>query len=177
MVQDYLDKHSSLHLLFLFIIMTIIYFFANCPDAIKHEMTSWLCSRAVSSTDRASQGNDNSVVTRILKVIQEEPSLSQKKIADVIGEKYSTVKYYMESMKKSRIIKREGSSQKENGLFYNYISHNSAIILLCRCSQSVNSFGLAVPVFTAFFLCNASFLKSAKAACIFSSRSVCSFYP
>ena len=36
----------------------------------------------------------------------------QKKIADVIGEKYSTVKYYMESMKKSGIIKREGSSQK-----------------------------------------------------------------
>lgn len=57
-------------------------------------------------------GNDNSVVTRILKVIQEEPSLSQKKIADVIGEKYSTVKYYMEYMKKTGIIKREGSSQK-----------------------------------------------------------------
>lgn len=64
------------------------------------------------ATDRANQGNDNSVVTRILKVIQEEPSLSQKKIADVIGEKCSTVKYYMESMKKSGIIKREGSSQK-----------------------------------------------------------------
>ena len=31
---------------------------------------------------------------------------------------------------------------------------------LCRYSQSVNSFGLAVPVFTAFFLCKASFLKS-----------------
>ena len=35
-----------------------------------------------------------------------------EKIADIIGEKYSTVKYYMESMKKSGIIKREGSSQK-----------------------------------------------------------------
>lgn len=46
------------------------------------------------------------------EAIREEPSLSQKKIADVIGEKYSTVKYYMESMKKSGIIKREGSSQK-----------------------------------------------------------------
>ncbi|MFR2432271.1 MULTISPECIES: hypothetical protein [Hungatella] len=39
--------------------------------------------------------------------------MSQKKIADVIGEKYSTVKYNMESMIKSGIIKREGSSQKE----------------------------------------------------------------
>lgn len=45
-------------------------------------------------------------------MIQEVPLLSQKKIAGVIGEKYSTVKYYMEYMKKSGIIKREGSSQK-----------------------------------------------------------------
>ena len=64
------------------------------------------------ATDQANQDGDNSVGTRILKVIQENPTLSQKKIADVIGEKYSTVKYYMESMKKSGIIKREGSSQK-----------------------------------------------------------------
>lgn len=64
------------------------------------------------AADQADQGGDNSVVTRILKVIQKEPTLSQKKIADVIGEKHSTVKYYMESMKKSGIIKREGSSQK-----------------------------------------------------------------
>ena len=72
-----------------------------------------LVSSTDQDTNQANQGGDNSVVTRILKVIQEEPSLSQKKIADVIGEKYSTVKYYMESMKKSGIIKREGSSQKE----------------------------------------------------------------
>lgn len=61
---------------------------------------------------QANQGNDNSVMTRILKVIREEPTLSQKKIAEVIGENYSTVKYYMESMKKSGVIKREGTSQK-----------------------------------------------------------------
>lgn len=60
----------------------------------------------------ANQGSNNSIRTRILKIIQEEPTLSQKKIADAIGEKYSTVKYYMESMKKSGVIKREGSSQK-----------------------------------------------------------------
>ena len=64
------------------------------------------------AADQANQDSDNSVGTRILKVIQENPTLSQKKIADVIGEKHSTVKYYMESMKKSGIIKREGSSQK-----------------------------------------------------------------
>lgn len=71
-----------------------------------------LVSSTDQDTNQVNQGGDNSVVTRILKVIQEEPFLSQKKIADVIGEKYSTVKYYMESMKKSGIIKREGSSQK-----------------------------------------------------------------
>ena len=58
------------------------------------------------------QDEDNSVPARILKVIETKPMLSQRKIADIIGEKYSTVKYYMESMKKSGIIKREGSSQK-----------------------------------------------------------------
>ena len=83
---------------------------------IKREDIMVMFKSLVGSTDqdteRANQGNDNAVVTRILKVIQEKPSLSQKKIADVIGEKYSTVKYYMESMKKSGIIKREGSSQK-----------------------------------------------------------------
>ena len=74
-----------------------------------------LVSNTDQATNQANQGSDNSVVTRILKVIQEEPTLSQKKIADIIGEKYSTVKYYMESMKKSGVIKREGSSQKGNG--------------------------------------------------------------
>lgn len=64
------------------------------------------------ATDQTNQNADNSVTARILKVIETEPMLSQKKIADIIGEKYSTVKYYMESMKKSGVIKREGSSQK-----------------------------------------------------------------
>ena len=75
-----------------------------------------LVSDTNQGTNQANQGanqdGDNSVVARILKVIEVEPMLSQKKIADVIGENYSRVKYYMESMKKSSIIKRDGSSQK-----------------------------------------------------------------
>ena len=74
----------------------------KCEDIMV--MFKSLVSRTDQDTNQANQGGDNSVVTRILKVIQEEPSLSQKKIADVIGEKYSTVKYYMESMKKSGIM-------------------------------------------------------------------------
>lgn len=62
--------------------------------------------------DQANQEDENSVIARILKVIEADPTLSQKKIAAVIGEKLSTVKYYMESMKKSGLIRREGTSQK-----------------------------------------------------------------
>ncbi|MDO4279887.1 MAG: ATP-binding protein [Lachnoclostridium edouardi] len=86
-------------------------------DTIKHEDVMVMFKSLVSSTDQGTnqagdRANDNSIVTRILKVPQEEPALSQKKIADVIVEKHSAVKYCMESMKKSGIIKREGSSQK-----------------------------------------------------------------
>ncbi len=69
----------------------------------------------VSNTNQATnQANQDAtdLVSRILGVIDENPSLSQKKIAAQLGEKYSAVKYYMESMKKAGIIKREGSSQK-----------------------------------------------------------------
>ncbi len=75
-------------------------------------LVSTLVSNTDQGTNQANQDTDYSVEARILTVIQKEPRLSQKKIANAIGEKYSTVKYYMESMKKSGIIKREGSSQK-----------------------------------------------------------------
>ena len=74
---------------------------------IKCEDIMVMFKSLVSSTN---QGNDNSVVPASWKWYKKEPTLSQKKIADVIGEKYSTVKYNMESMIKSGIIKREGSS-------------------------------------------------------------------
>ena len=87
---------------------------------IKREDIMVMFKSLVSSTDQgtnqANQGADNSVVTRILKVIQEDPTMSQKKISEAIGEKYSTVKYYMESMKKSGVIEREGSSQQGKGV-------------------------------------------------------------
>lgn len=75
-------------------------------------MFTSLVSDANQATNQANQDSDNFVVACILKVIEVKPMLSQEKIADVIGENYSTVKYDMESMKKSGIIKRERSSQK-----------------------------------------------------------------
>lgn len=71
-----------------------------------------LVSSTNQGTNQANQADDNSVTARILNVIKEEPTMSQKKIADAIGENYSTVKYYMETMKKFGLIRREGSSQK-----------------------------------------------------------------
>ena len=86
---------------------------------IKHEDIMVMFKSLVSNTDQGgnqvtNQANqdDNSVPARILKVIQDNPSISQKNIAELIGEKLSTVKYYMEMMKKEGTIKREGSSQK-----------------------------------------------------------------
>jgi ATP-dependent DNA helicase RecG len=67
-------------------------------------------------TNQANQGyaenDENSVSARIIKVLQDDPALSQKKIAELLGENISSIKYYMEQMKKNGVIKREGTSQK-----------------------------------------------------------------
>lgn len=71
-----------------------------------------LVSDTTQATTQATQGDDNSITARILKVIQETPMMSQKEIAETIGENLNTVKYHMRAMKNSGVIKREGSSQK-----------------------------------------------------------------
>lgn len=53
-----------------------------------------------------------SIDIKILRVLSENPNLSQKKVALMIDEKYSAVKYHIESMKKAGILVRTGSSQK-----------------------------------------------------------------
>ena len=71
-----------------------------------------LVSDTTQATTQATQGNDNSITSRILKVIRKNPMMSQKEIAETIGENPNTAKYHMRSMKNSGVIKREGSSQK-----------------------------------------------------------------
>lgn len=72
-----------------------------------------LVSKANQGTNQGTnQDSGNYIISQILTVIEDNPTFSQKKIADSIDVKYSTVKYYMESMKKLGMIKREGSSQK-----------------------------------------------------------------
>lgn len=55
---------------------------------------------------------ENSIPVRIIKVISENPMLSQSQIAKMLGEKYDTVKYHMRKMRLSGVIIREGTSQK-----------------------------------------------------------------
>ena len=55
---------------------------------------------------------ENSIPMRILKVIKDNPTLSQSQIVEMIGEKHDTIKYYMRKMRLSGVIKRVGSSQK-----------------------------------------------------------------
>lgn len=83
---------------------------------IKREDIMVLFKSLVSNTDQADQDTDqdadHSVNTRILIVIRDNPSFTQKQIAELIGEGVSTVKYHMQIMRRDGIIKREGSSQK-----------------------------------------------------------------
>lgn len=55
---------------------------------------------------------ENSIPMRILKVIRDNPTLSQSQIAEILGEKHDTIKYHMRKMRLSGTIKRVGSSQK-----------------------------------------------------------------
>ncbi len=53
----------------------------------------------------------NSIPMRILKVIGDNPALSQSQIAEMLGEKHDTIKYHMRKMRLSGFIVREETSQ------------------------------------------------------------------
>ncbi len=76
----------------------------------------YLTDQADQGTDRADQGTDqaidNSVEGRIIRVIKDDPTVTQRKIAELTGETISTVKYYMEKLKEEKVLVREGTSQK-----------------------------------------------------------------
>lgn len=64
----------------------------KCEDIMVmfKSLVSSLVNHTNQATNQTIPNEDNSIATRILKVIETEPMLSQKKIADIIGEKYST---------------------------------------------------------------------------------------
>jgi len=67
-------------------------------------------NQADSQVDNQAELDD--LEKRIIAVIKMNPKLSQKKIARIVEERHSIVKYNMEKMKKKGIITRVGSSQK-----------------------------------------------------------------
>jgi predicted HTH transcriptional regulator len=54
----------------------------------------------------------NNIQKQILDLVKCNGELSQKEIADEIGENYNTVKYHIQQMKKKGIIERIGTSHK-----------------------------------------------------------------
>jgi predicted HTH transcriptional regulator len=54
----------------------------------------------------------NNIQKQILDLVKCNGELSQKEIADKIGENYNTVKYHIQQMKKKGIIERIGTSHK-----------------------------------------------------------------
>lgn len=49
--------------------------------------------------------------SKIIKVIESKPSVSQRKIAVLVGVSYDTVRYRMENMKRQEIIVRKGNGR------------------------------------------------------------------
>lgn len=76
---------------------------------------SLMRDRTQGATQAVTQADMNfvekSIPMRILKVIGNNPTLSQSQIAEMLGEKHDTIKYHMRKMRLSGIIKREGTSQ------------------------------------------------------------------
>ncbi len=61
------------------------------------------------------------VELNIIKVITRQPDLSQRKIAEEIGETYSSVRYHMDKMLNAGVLTKEKSGKK---IIWNVISNN-----------------------------------------------------
>lgn len=82
----------------------------------KEDIMVTFRSLATSTTQDTTQAKnqtiENLIPTRIIKVIRDNPALSQSQIAEMLGEKHDTIKYHMRKTRLSGVISREGSSQK-----------------------------------------------------------------
>lgn len=71
--------------------------------------TTQAVTQGTTQTDISAIGN--SIPMRILKVIKDNPRLSQSQIAEMLGEKHDTIKYHMRKLRLSEVIVREETSQ------------------------------------------------------------------
>ncbi|MGN0314368.1 MAG: winged helix-turn-helix domain-containing protein, partial [Fusicatenibacter sp.] len=69
-------------------------------------------TQATQDATQATAGADCSIETRIMNVMLQKPTISQKEIASLLQENPNTVKYYIRKLKEVGRIERQGSSQK-----------------------------------------------------------------
>lgn len=83
----------------------------RCSDVFMNKQAA--NQAADQATDQAAnQTALNETERAILRAISDNQTLSQREIAALLHRSLSTVKFYMEKMKKNQIIARDGSSQK-----------------------------------------------------------------
>jgi predicted HTH transcriptional regulator len=91
------------------------------PGATDLRSTPQTTTQATQTTTQATQTTTqtfqdatqtSNIQKQILDLVKYNGELSQKEIADEIGENYNTVKYHIQQMKKKGIIERIGTSHK-----------------------------------------------------------------
>lgn len=76
------------------------------------EETAKSTTQTTQSTTQTTTLTENPFVQSVLKLIEQEPFLSQAKMAEKLGVNQNTLKYYMKKMKNNGIVERLGSSRK-----------------------------------------------------------------
>lgn len=71
-----------------------------------HEVTPQITPQSPQTTPQLEETD-----ARILEAIKKKPSISQRKIAEIAGVSYDTVRYHMENLKKQGIIVRKGNGR------------------------------------------------------------------
>lgn len=76
------------------------------------QSTTQTTTQTTQSTTQTTTLTENPFVQSVLKLIEQEPFLSQAKMAEKLGVNQNTLKYYMKKMKNNGIVERLGSSRK-----------------------------------------------------------------
>lgn len=74
--------------------------------------TTQSTTQTTQSTTQTTTLTENPFVQSVLKLIEQEPFLSQAKMAEKLGVNQNTLKYYMKKMKNNGIVERLASSRK-----------------------------------------------------------------
>ncbi len=78
----------------------------------RNSMTDSASNSATQGTTQAANINLSSEDKAVLQMIAQDPSVTQKKMADKLGWKVDRVKYYVNKLKTNHVVERVGSSQK-----------------------------------------------------------------